>query len=373
MLNQAALGTIDEMIDSSATLDADKLDFRVPANTLFFDEQFALHVDAPALAYDDVTANLPAYPGQERTLQHRVLDVTDAAAHQLYLKLGKTHFGKGGTRGLPGEYLDRFPAPERAQILNWTLSRSKDTLMVRSFGFVGRAFLDDLYPRIWNTDLLRQVRRVLDDKGELERTELARPFLDADQLHLKIWFPDTGGNNGNLKVGAVIRNGEVGNSSLDALAMVQRHSCANSIVVGLDAYGTPMGYSITHYPGASAAALMTQFYAALPSVMNASANIINRMIEAEGIALPDFQQILDGLAIEHGWQYRFKNLIGEGTEGQRTLMGLVNGITYAAHDSELSPAKVLDVEIIGGNLLYAPQPELARLIKQAELGKKVRA
>lgn len=372
----ATVETIDTLIDRSDRYDEGKKDYRLATSDSFFDEGFHLIVDSRPLLYDDNEETRRAVNWRNRDDEggeKRVLRLTDNALSQMYQKLGKVHYGRGSNKALPSEYLSRFPNSERAQVLNWTMAKGgNNRWLVRAFEDTCRAVLDSSYPRVWNTELLRQVRRVLLDKGGLEQVEVIRPYLDPDQLHLKFWFPDTGTNV--LKVGAVIRNGETGNSRLEAMPMVHRTSCTNSIVIGTDAYGNRNGMSITHYPGASTSALMSQFYANLPAVMNASADLINRLIEAEEVAMPNFREIIDGLAIEHGWDYRFKNAVDEGSEGQRTLGGLVAGVTYAAHAvRDLAPAQVLDVEIIGGNLLYAPQREFARLIRQANEGKRVRA
>ena len=50
--------------------------------------------------------------------------------------------------------------------------------------------------------------------------------------------------------------------------------------------GEKAGFQMVHYRGASAEAMMTQFYAQLPALLNASAALINRMIEAETCSSP---------------------------------------------------------------------------------------
>ncbi len=130
---------------------------------------------------------------------------------------------------------------------------------------------------------------------------------------------------------------------------------------------------MVHYRGASAEAMMTQFYAQLPALLNASAALINKMIAAESVQIPDFRQVLDGLMIEHGWKKDFLEVVDEGTEGQRTLAGLVNGITYAAHvHRDTANPQSLELETLGGHYLLAQPSVFQRLAVQGS-GQRVRA
>lgn len=361
--------TIDRLIDRSTADDSKKRDYRVEAAELFFDEAFNLIVDAAELPYDDYMARR-AFGSEERS-KHS-LSVTENALNQLYDKLGRIHFGRGSTKRLPSDYLAAFPREQHAQIMNWTLERAqRSKWMVRTYETSARAVLDAYYPRVWNSEILRQVRRLILEKSENERSELIRPYLSPDHLDLKIWFPDSGTEV--KKIGALIRNDETGRGRFELIPMIQVTTCTNSIIVNRTKDGYEGGFSITHYAGASAEALMIQFYAQLPRCLNASARLINRMIEAEGEALPNFRTILDGLAVEHGWKRPMLEKIDEGAEGHRTVAGLVEGITYAAHAyHEITDGERVEVEMIGGNLLYAKPKEFERLARQGEAGKRVR-
>jgi hypothetical protein len=169
-------------------------------------------------------------------------------------------------------------------------------------------------------------------------------------------------------------NSEIGTRKFMGVPMIRRTSCANSIVVtDVSALtGGKAGFQMVHYRGASAEAMMTQFYAQLPALLNASAALINRMIEAESVLIPDFRQVLDGLMIEHGWKKDFLEVVDAGTEGQRTVAGLVNGITYAAHaHADTSNPEALQLETLGGKYLLANPSVFARLAQQGS-GKRVR-
>ena len=120
--------------------------------------------------------------------------------------------------------------------------------------------------------------------------------------------------------------------------------------------------------------MMTQLYANLPALLNASAALINKMIEAESVLIPDFRQVLDGLMNEHGWKKDFLEVVDQGTEGQRTQAGRVNGITYAAHaHRDTANPQALELEALGGRYLLANPTVFQRLAVQGSSAPRRRA
>lgn len=86
-----------------------------------------------------------------------------------------------------------------------------------------------------------------------------------------------------------------------------------------------------------------------------------------GILQPTLRQVLDG------WKQDFLEVVDQGTEGQRTVAGLVNGITYAAHvHTDTSNPEALELETLGGRYLLANPSVFARLAQQGGHGKRVR-
>jgi hypothetical protein len=360
---------LDSLIDQSSGQDEHKRDYRVRANSLTFDPTSGrLLLDSAPLHYDD------SNPRPNFDVQHQELVLTDEARTQLHNKLGPVHYGRGSSKSLPTEYLDGFSRRMYATILNDTLSRATtNNWKIRTYDDKCRAVLDANYPRIWNSDILRQLRRVLTEQGKMDGMQCHRSFVTPDQLFARVWF--NGAGTGNYRIGFAIANGETGNRAFEGYPLIQRGSCENSIIAtNISAItGEQAGFRIIHYAGISAEATMTQFYAHLPALMGASAQLINRMIEAEKVDMPDFHSILQGLAIEHGWKGEMVDLINRGTEGSFTQGGIVNGVTFAAHESiRLTEPERAEMEIVGGNLLFAPQREFVRLAQQGREGKRVR-
>lgn len=357
-----AVEQFQSLIDKSEGYDRTKTDFRIRARDLSVNNDGKLVIVAPELPYDDATYQKQRVTFDSKEKAERVVGFTDASRIQMYAKLGSAHYGKGSNKALPGEYLEKFPPHMRADILNWTMERAEGTWKVRTDGEDCRAIVSGEYPRIWNTEVLRQLSRVLNDKNGLDGLHIERPYITPDEFAVRLWWDGAG--TGNYRVGAQFGNNEVGGGSFVGRAMIQRRSCTNSIIVSnISAItGQKAGFEMIHYVGASAEAMMTQFYAQLPALMNASATLINRMIEAESIVLPDFSQIIAGLRAENGWDAPFTDLVHQGTEGQRTVAGVVNGITYAAHmDRNLSDTKSLELEVMGGSFLTVKPTEFVRL------------
>ena len=366
--------TFASLIATSTRYDQSKTDFRVAARDLHFDPDAHLVVLAPPLPYDDGTFARERLRFLSKPPVGCVAAMTDHATAQLYDKLGPAHYGKGSAKSLPSDYLSKFPAERRADILNWTLARSPARWKVRLYEDTCRAVLDGDYPRVWNSEVLRQLERVLRDRSGLDGLQLDRPFVSPDECFLRLWWDGAG--TGNYRIGALFGNSEIGTRKFTGVPMIRRTSCANSIVVGdVSALtGQKAGFQLVHYRGASAEAMMTQFYAQLPALLNASAALINKMIEAEDVLIPDFRQVLDGLMIEHGWKKDFLEVVDAGTEGQRTLAGLVNGITYAAHvHADTSNPAALELETLAGNYLLAAPVVFRHLAEQGGRGKRVRA
>lgn len=364
----------EPLIASSERYDQLKTDFRIAARDLSFDPQGKLVVKAPALPYDDGTYLQQRMRMANRPAEEHLVGLSEHAISQLHDKLGPAHYGKGSNRTLPTEYLGKFPPAMRADILNWTLERSPSIWKVRLYEDTCRAVLDGDYPRVWNTDILRQLSRVLQDRNGFEGLHVDRPYLTPDEFFLRLWW--SGAGTGNYRIGAAFGNSETGTRTFMGVPMIRRTSCANSIMVtDISALtGQKAGFQMVHYRGASAEAMMTQFYAQLPALLNASAVLINKMIEAESVLIPDFRQVLDGLMVEHGWKKDFLEVVDEGTEGQRTLAGLVNGITYAAHvHTDTTNPQALELEALGGRYLLANSAVFQRLAVQGGNKPRLRA
>jgi hypothetical protein len=293
--------------------------------------------------------------------------MSDTAYAQLFSKLSPTVFGKGSGKHIPSDYLTSMPADLRAQILSrhcWD-TNGFQSWMVRGFDDTARAVVHHAYPggidergRFENTQYLSILRELLPATPPSD-FHLVRPFVDQNCTITRAIskFNDGGGYG----IGVAISNDETGSRKLRVMPLVMRTSCDNSIMV--DRSGTSL--EMAHR--GSLAAMRTQFKAALGTALRASAELLNKVIEADERELEDFDAILEGICREQGWQNGVRDAVMRGTENSETVLGVVNGITWAAHTVEsLDQNTMLDMEMYAGSLLYAESKEWRRLTLRGE-------
>lgn len=364
--------TLDQLVEQSTRYDEEKQDFRIQAQRLFFDGDANLIVDEKPMPRDR-----DEYFVNRADPIKMVGQLDDNARNQLYDKLAPTIFGKGSTRSLQTELLEKLTPENFAAVMNQFLAKSDGLWMVRMDGNRVRAVLDGHYPRTWNTKMLEAIIEVLDSEDRLGGGfTLDRPYVTADDLHLRGWWDQDDRGSGNFRVGFYFGNGEIGNRKTVALPMIQRHSCQNSIIATDISVLTDdkAGVEFTHSGRLTADAIMIGVLSQMPIILGASAVLIDRMMKAEAEALPSFTQILDGLAIQYGWNAMQKDLFSVGTEGERTVGAVVNGLTYLAQHAGFSEDKVVAYQMDAGDFLTNPDRKSVtdRLIAQAVAGKKIR-
>jgi hypothetical protein len=382
MLADQQIETLDRLIEKSQGFDDRKTDYRANANKLSFDDSMNLIVEEKPEYINGTGNGERIVTSSDKRLD--CLALSDNARGQLYAKLGAAHYGRGSNKTLPTEYLDRFDPEMRSSILNWTLKKSFGWWLIRGYdtptnsegdgATTCRAILDGNYPRLSNTELMRNTRDALAEKKDMFADyRLVRPVVTPDSLSLRIIWNDSG--EGNYRVGAILCNDETGQGRFEFMPLVQRTSCENSIIIGQNAEGKPAGVSIHHYSHASAASLMVQYALAMSDVLKAGAPFVNRMIEAEAQNLENFRTLLKGLIVEQGWEKRndIEEALDAGAEGSRTLAGLVNAVTYAAHViPSFDENERVKLEMLGGQILNADSRWFAKMLRQGQEGKKVK-
>lgn len=156
-------------------------------------------------------------------------------------------------------------------------------------------------------------------------------------------------------VGWVLGNNETGNGGFSIHPAIKRTSCDNSIVLLEDG-----GASYSHI---GAKVKFTEaIEKALVEMVPAAMNGVRQIVRAESMPI-DFKQVMRDLESKFGWTDRkgnFKTTKAQelhdavliGTEGDtETLMGAINGITYAAHRVEQPEDDQLAMELFAGALL----------------------
>ena len=281
------------------------------------------------------------------------LTISEHALWQMCAKLSPTVYGKGSQKALPFDYFTKIDKDLLAENLNRHLSKTNhgSQWLVRGYDETVRAVLDGRYPGghtpgmgFENTTYLKTLHGFLSDK-ERPDFKAVRPSVTADELHLKTVWRDVG--DGGWGIGVYLGNSETGTFKLRGYPMIQRTSCSNSLIKRDE----DSGFEFVHR--GSFASLKVQFKAALGRILQASAELLDRMIEAESELIPDIDEVLDGICLERNWAIPVRAAVLNGFEGHQTRAALVNGVTFAAHSVFDDPNVQVDTELFGGELLYA--------------------
>jgi len=336
------------MIKRSEALDALKRDFGPgQANQYYF-------------ASDTASLITPfTLDANEEDGWRATMPMTDWALRQVCQRLGVAVW-PGGSASLPYDYIARCPPHLRASNLNewvgvlpderqWFTRGIYETTLDGEQVLVARAVLTDRYQVIGVTETLRWVEQSLAEDGERNggqpvQLELFNPYMNADVLHLKILMRGYSTPGGDYGTGVYIYTGEIGNRKIGVAPFVMRNSCTNSIWWKADG-------AWEHRHTGDSRVLRQIFMVHIADALMASAEVLDSMLKAETQKLPSFTDILDEMTERYGWTQSARDNILIGTEGNETVAGMVNGLTWSAQhlgDRE----QQTDMESIAGNFLY---------------------
>lgn len=218
------------------------------------------------------------------------------------------------------------------------------------------AYMSDKFTAINNSDMLGILKDYLDTENE-GKYKLVRPYIGRDGMTVDVIFPNDGGgysfkpqhDNGDgsgYGFGVRIQTGEIGNISPRVAPLLQRHACTNSIV--------SVDHGITVKQQGNKETKMNLLVAAVGETLQASVELINRMIAARNLKLPKLASIISEMVKKEEWSEEIQMKISFGTENQESLWGLVNGLTFAAHDAEMSAEDSILMEEKAGAILFNP-------------------
>lgn len=260
--------------------------------------------------------------------------VTDHALTQICSKL-KTP---------PTKYMRACPPQLRANNLNhWQRDADQANWFLRTDGNAVRGVLSEHYVPLGNSEVLETVGEILQKDGIINY-RLVRPHVDADRLWVRVLLRDHVGDN--YGIGIVVGNDEIGRGSCKVLPFVQRHSCTNSTV------WQEGGYEQRHIGRNARTAMRVRMKGAILDGLKASATMYEQVLQAEEEKLPSIADYINSLASEHRWSDHVRDTVLIGTEGERTLMGVVNGLSFAAHAAEETTDDVRHMlELLSGKVL----------------------
>lgn len=305
-----------DLLAISRVHDKDKEDFTVPTDKITYDSEGRMV--------------FPAFFMGANVGEHR-LPMNDHALEQVCSRLGTP----------PADYMRRCralsPSLLSANLNPWQENLSKKgEWFVRSYKTTARAVMSGVYTKVNNTEVLEAVEEIL---GGVE-CKLIRPYLNPDYLITKITVDDKRG--GNYAIGATIKNGETGNHTLGVFPFFQRHSCENSIVFEAD------GWEQRH-AHITRGEMMAFLKGRIGEALKTADHILEAITMAEAAQIPDIESVIAGIAKKHRLNEETTGRILTGTEGARSVMGVVNGLSHAAHSTPgLSDEDRFDLEAMAG-------------------------
>ena len=307
------------------------------------------------------------------------LNLEPNALAQLLGRVSVPFFGKGnGTTMDRADWetmLAKYPQ-HFAAIMNDLLPQIESKgLLVRTEAKAIRAILTDKYGIVDNTDVLNSVREVLVASApDLKDLRIVNSSIDRDRLDLRVVFSEPKVKNpeglpqGETRrndprdnrpygLGGFVSNEETGRGGLSVKALIWRGVCTNSIIVN-----TQQSIALRHI--GETQVLLGRLQQAFADALPVAAQTLNRIYEVSNKALPNLTDVLSGLAKQYSWDEEITKQVLIGTEGQETVMGLVNGVSFAASKIE-DNAKRVEMEIQAGAILTANDSLFARAAQQS--------
>ncbi len=335
--------TLPEMLQASQDFDQKKTDYSA-------DQYKPVYFPDGKLLMEDKNLNLST----PFTTSHH-------AVYQLCTRLGRGTFGTGNNKSLPAEAIEKWLGDEdysrhAAGILNAHIDRVDPKLFVRTFDGQARAFLSSRYAAVQNTDILEKVQEALDllsqRSGKSVTPDIFRSGVTPDDLHLRFSIlgadilPE--GESSTYGLSLFIQNDEVGKSMIKAIPGFKRNSCNNSVWFD---HNSDVAL-ISRHVGESQL-LADRLALAIGHGLTLAGEYLNRYLRSKQIELPNIFENITKMAEQEKWSVQFSDAVREGTEGQHSLRGMIDGLTYAAHHVYADDqASMTSWELRAGKLLF---------------------
>lgn len=306
------------------------------------------------------------------------LSIESHALGQLLGRVSVPYFGKGTNTGMDKldweTMLKKYPQ-YFAAIMNDLLSQVESKgLLIRTEAKNIRAVLTDKYGIVDNTQVLQAVHKILVATGDaMPDLTVVKSDVSRDRLDMRIVFKNPKITNPEIApqgetrrgdigqrpygFGVYVGNEETGRGGVSVKALMQRHGCTNSIIID-----AKENIQLRHL--GETEVLIGRIQQSFADILPVGAEILNRIYAVTNKALPNLTDVLAGLSKQYGWDDDAQNQILIGTEGQETVMGLVNGVSFAASKIDDS-AKRVEMETQAGSILVANDSLFARAAQQA--------
>lgn len=291
--------TLQDLLDISREQDEAKDDFKTKVSEFRFIEESG-QIEIPTMFGPRVNLRL-----NDRALMQATKKVGPPRPPFTYLRDCPPH--------LKGYNLEQT----RRELLK---GKPDQEWFVRAYQGESRAILSGMYTPISNTEILETTIELIGDTPH----KLIRPRIHPDYLFLKVQVADKDTADGNYGIGAFIGNGEVGNYKLQVSSFVQRGPCANTIRYNKG------GWEHKHIH-ISREMVFAFLKAHIAEAFKLGPTLIDAVVRAQANKMPDLADVVTGLVKKHGLSQDARDNILLGTEGAYTSMGLVNGLSFAAH------------------------------------------
>ncbi len=294
-------------------------------------------------------------------------EATKHAFWQLFGRLGVQH----GARFSWEDGL-RYPR-EFALLANRLLDDDKYThnngngvkqLLCRTYRGDFRAFLSDQYRPYDNLDYLKAAEDFLGNAPHsiVSVYNHRRSHIDPDSMYVKVVQADWPGHDGEYKFGWALRNDEIGKSSIRINPLIWRGRCQNAIVIArsIEQEAKELGIAMRiPHRWHSVKQLNYMVKMALGFSLGKGPEFIDEMAAAATKELPDAADILAKMIEARNFSQEATDSVTRagilGMEGEATVAGLVNGLSFAAHKAQdkLTDDQQAELEYLSGSVLAA--------------------
>lgn len=321
-----AVNGLQEVLAKSRSYDQDKADTVGPVHDLWFDTIGSKEELVMRFPPDIFGEMAPA-------------SLTNWAMQQVCDRLGPP----------PKRYIDQCPSWLQADNLNyWREQQEENTMwLARLYQGQVRAVLSNEYSVVDNSQVIDIMIHLLQEEGLDSNYRLTRPYVSPDALFLRVGMLEV--MDGAYESGFFIGNGEIGNRSIQFAPYVKRNACDNSMIIMVE-------HGFTHvHRWRSAAWLRGTLKELAGNMLGYSTQVVEDIVRCEMEQVPNLRDVIDNIVREKGYNQVARDAILIGTEGERSRMALVNGISFAAqHTEDLSEEDRTDMEIFAGAILADP-------------------
>ena len=241
---------------------------------------------------------------------------------------------------------------------------------------IAKEYMDQFANMKGTDQLMTEMRKqhgidvsIVDSNGDGIGHKIVRPTILPDTMSLRIMLnlKFHSGDLGTFFTGLYMKGSEDGGSSNHVLGYINKLVCNNGMMASFDrseitAMRQAGGWApIIYHRWDDEEGLALQMHKATSYALAAGTELIKKAQEAQRRNLPGAQDIMSQMLTNIvPKENRHTALLdaGTGTEGSNSVMGLVNGLTYVAHNKELTPEVVDELEALGGTVLRKYDSEM---------------